>query len=197
MVDETSDYFGIGKNNSDLKKGKVLIAEPFLEGRYFKRSLILLAEFNEDGAVGFVLNKSINLTINEMLINIAHFEGEVFIGGPVDSDRIYFLHTIPDLIPNSIHIFDNLYWGGDFIVLKELIEQKDVRSDQLRFFAGYSGWSIGQLEDEINENSWLISQLNVAEIMNGKNEKLWEQSLRRIGGRYKMWANFPENPGMN
>jgi putative transcriptional regulator len=197
MVDETSHLFGFGKNNMSPKKGKVLIAEPFLEGRYFKRSLVLLTECNENGAVGFVLNKPIKLTIDEVLINIAHFEGEVFIGGPVDTNRIYFLHTIPDLVPHSIHVFDNLYWGGDFGILKDLIEQKEVQPSQVRFFAGYSGWSIGQLELEINENSWLVSQLEVPEIMNCQNEKLWEQSLRRMGGRYKMWSNFPENPGMN
>ncbi|PKQ61085.1 YqgE/AlgH family protein [Labilibaculum manganireducens] len=197
MVDETSDFFGVGKNKINPEKGKVLIAEPFLEGRYFKRSLVLLVECNQNGAVGFVLNKPINLTIDEVLINIAHFEGEVFIGGPVDTNRIYFLHTIPDLIPDSIHVFENLYWGGDFVILKNLIEQKVVRPDQVRFFAGYSGWSIGQLSDEINENSWLVSQLGVQEIMNCNNERLWAQSLRRMGGRYKMWSNFPENPGMN
>ncbi|PKQ65599.1 hypothetical protein BZG02_00925 [Labilibaculum filiforme] len=196
-MDSNSDFFRIEKNNIQPEKGKVLIAEPFLEGRYFKRSIVLLVECNSDGAVGFVLNKPINLSIDEVLINIAHFDGDVFIGGPVDTNRIYFLHTIPDLLPHSLPVFDNLHWGGDFSVLKELIEQKLVQPDQVRFFAGYSGWSVGQLDDEINENSWMVSQLNVEEIMNCNNEKLWEKSLRRMGGKYKMWSNFPENPGMN
>lgn len=196
-MDETADIFGMGKNTIHPEKGKVLIAEPFLEGRYFRRSLVLLVECDETATVGFVLNKPINLTIDEVLINIAHFDGDVFVGGPVDTNKIYFLHTIPDLIPQSIHIFDNLYWGGDFEVLKRLIEQKIVKSEQLRFFAGYSGWSIGQLDEEIKENSWLVSQLDVPDIMNCDNEKLWEKSLRRMGGRYKMWSNFPENPSMN
>ena len=197
MVDGTDDLFRMDNNNIIPGKGKVLIAEPFLEGRYFKRSLVLLAEYNEDGAVGFVLNKPINLSVDEVLINIAHFDGDVFIGGPVDTDRIYYIHTIPELIPQSIHIYDNLYWGGDFTVLKELIEQKMVLPDQVRFFAGYSGWTPGQLDDEIKEDSWLVSQLDVKDVMNSYNEKLWEKSLRKMGGRYKMWSNFPENPGMN
>lgn len=196
-MDGTDDLFRMDNNNIVPEKGKVLIAEPFLEGRYFKRSLVLLAEFNEDGAVGFVLNKPINLTVDEVLVNIAHFDGDVFIGGPVDTDRVYYVHTIPELIPQSIHIYDNLYWGGDFTVLKELIEQKMVLPDQVRFFAGYSGWTPGQLDDEIKDDSWLVSQLDVKDVMNCKNEKLWEQSLRKMGGRYKMWSNFPENPGLN
>lgn len=100
-------------------------------------------------------------------------------------------------MPNSIHIFENLYWGGDFAVLKDLIEQKKVLPDQLRFFAGYSGWSAGQLNDEIKENSWLVSQIDVKSIMSLSTDNLWEQSLRSLGGRYRMWSNFPENPSMN
>lgn len=184
-------------NNINPVKGKVLIAEPFLEGRYFKRSLVLLVEYNKEGAVGFVLNKPINLSVDDILINIAHFDGDVFLGGPVDTDRVYYMHTLAELIPRSIHICDNLYWGGDFSVLKELIEQKKVSQDQVRFFAGYSGWTAGQLDDELNEDSWLVSELDVKDIMNCGNEKLWEQSLRKMGGRYKMWSNFPENPGLN
>jgi putative transcriptional regulator len=197
IVDHTSDYFRIEKNNIEPQKGKVLIAEPFLEGRYFKRSLILLTECNKDGAFGFVLNKPINISIDAALVHISHFEGDVFLGGPVDTNRIFFLHTLPDLIPNSIHVYDELYWGGDFEVVKHLIEQKRVQSNQLRFFAGYSGWGAGQLKDEINENSWLVTELEVQDIMDCQNEKLWEKSLRKMGGRYKMWSNFPENPGMN
>lgn len=196
-VDGTSDLFRMENNNINPEKGKVLIAEPFLEGRYFKRSIVLLAEFNEEGAVGFVLNKPINLSVDEVLVNIAHFDGDVFVGGPVDTNRIYYIHTLPHLIPNSIHIFDNLYWGGDFSVLKDLIEEKKVYPHQVRFFAGYSGWSAGQLNEEIKENSWLVSQIDVRSIMSLNNDNLWEQSLRKLGGRYRMWSNFPENPSMN
>lgn len=196
-VDETSDLFGIENNDINPEKGKVLIAEPFLEGRYFKRSIILLAECNEDGVVGFVLNKPINISLDEVLINIAQFDGDVYMGGPVDTNRIYYIHTIPELIPNSIHIYEQLYWGGDFNVLKDLIEQKKVLPHQVRFFAGYSGWSAGQLEEEIKENSWLVSKIDVKSIMSLNLSDLWEKSLRKLGGKYRLWSNFPENPSMN
>lgn len=196
-MDESSDLFRIEHENFKPEKGKVLIAEPFLEGKYFKRSIVLLAEYNEDGAVGFVLNKPINLSVDEVLVNISHFDGDVFIGGPVDTNRIYYIHTIPDLVPNSIPIVDNLYWGGDFAVLKDLMVRDSILPHQIRFFVGYSGWSAGQLQDEIHGNSWLVSTLNVNEIMSPDIEKLWEKSLRQMGGKYRMWANFPENPSMN
>jgi putative transcriptional regulator len=196
-VEGTSDLFKMDNNNIEPAKGKVLIAEPFLEGRYFKRSIVLLVEYNEEGAVGFVLNKPINLSVDEVLINIAHFDGDVYVGGPVDTNRIYYIHTIPDLVPNSIHIFDNLYWGGDFDVLKDLIEKKMILPNQVRFFAGYSGWSSGQLREEIEEHSWLVSELSLTEIMKYDNEDLWQQALRELGGKYRMWSNFPENPSLN
>ncbi|RXQ96817.1 YqgE/AlgH family protein [Ancylomarina salipaludis] len=196
-MDELFNIFRFGSNDVKPAKGKVLIAEPFLEGRYFKRSVVLLTEFSEDGAVGFVLNKPTHLNINELLTDLDVFESEVFVGGPVQNNQIYYLHTVPELIPNSFQIFDNLYWGGDFAILKELVYNKKIERDQIRFFAGYSGWSAGQLEDEIKENSWLVSSLGMKEIMAVNNDDIWQKALTQLGGNYKVWANFPKDQSMN
>jgi len=196
-VDELFNIFRFGSNDVKPEKGKVLIAEPFLEGRYFKRSVVLLTEFSEDGAVGFVLNKPTHLNINELLTDLDVFESEVFVGGPVQNNQIYYLHTVPELIPNSFQIFDNLYWGGDFAILKELVYNKKIEHDQIRFFAGYSGWSAGQLEDEIRGNSWLVSSLEMKEIMAVNNDDIWQKALTQLGGNYKVWANFPKDQSMN
>jgi len=196
-VDETNDIFRFESNDLKPEKGKVLISEPFMEGRYFNRSVILLTEFSEEGAVGFVLNKPISLNVNEVLSDMYVFESEVFMGGPVQTGHIYYLHTVPQLIPNSFQIFDQLYWGGDFTVLKELIRTKKVDVDQIRFFAGYSGWSAGQLEDEIKENSWLVSSLDIQKIMSVDNTDIWRESLSDLGGNYKLWANYPKDQNLN
>lgn len=195
-MDELHDIFRFESNDIKPEKGRVLIAEPFLEGRYFKRSVVLLTEFSDEGAVGFVLNKPIHLNINEVLTDLDVFESEVFVGGPVQNNQIYYLHTVPDLIPNSFQVFDNLYWGGDFAILKELIGSKRLKVHQIRFFAGYSGWSSGQLEEEIKENSWLVSSLEAEEIMSD-NSDIWQYALNRLGGNYKLWANFPKDQNMN
>jgi putative transcriptional regulator len=196
-VDKLYDIFRFESNDIKPNKGSILIAEPFLEGRYFNRSVILLTEFSEDGAVGFVLNKPVHLNINELLTDLDIFESKVFVGGPVQNDQIYYLHTIPELIPNSFQIFDNLYWGGDFEILKELIKSKRLEIDQIRFFSGYSGWSGGQLEEEIKANSWLVSSLDIKELMALNNTDIWQKALSQLGGNYKVWANFPKDQNMN
>jgi len=197
IVDGAYDIFRFESNDIKPEKGRVLISEPFLEGRYFNRSVILLTEFNEKGAVGFILNKSINTGVNEVLTDLAVFESEVFIGGPVQNSRIYYMHTVPNLIPNSFQIIDGLYWGGDFEVLKDLIKSKRLSPDQVRFFLGYSGWGAGQLGDEIKENSWLVSSLNVDELMSTDTSNLWRKALGYLGGNYKVWANFPNDESHN
>ena len=196
-MDQFDKLFHIDNNDFLPVKGKVLLAEPFLEGKYFKRSVVLLVDENEEGFVGFVLNKPINLTIDDLIVSIDNYEGNVFIGGPVEEDKVYYIHTIPDLIPNSIPIFDNLYWGGDFQIIKDLLDQKMIIKDQIRFFVGYAGWSPGQLEDEILTESWLVSKISVDEIMTLSSDDLWKRSVEKLGGKYKLWSNFPENPKMN
>ena len=115
----------------------------------------------------------------------------------VGTDSIYFIHTLGDIIPGSIFIKDNLYWGGDFDSLKLQIKLGMVNPHQVRFFLGYSGWEAGQLEEEIKENSWLVADIPQADLMNIDENVMWVQSVRAMGGKYIMWENFPENPSLN
>lgn len=194
---ESEDYFSIKHNKLNPKKGDVIVAEPFLHGKYFGRSVILLAEVTEKGAIGFVLNKPLKYGVGELFPDLEEFDLPVFLGGPVDTGKLYFVHTLGNLIPQSIHIKDNLYWGGDFETIILLIKQKQIKSHQVRFFVGYSGWTQGQLDLELEEGSWVISSMKSIEIMDTLVAKLWEEATRRLGERYKLWSNFPENPNMN
>jgi putative transcriptional regulator len=90
-----------------------------------------------------------------------------------------------------------LYWGGDFEALKMQIKLGLVNPSQVRFFLGYSGWEAGQLEEEINENSWLVADISQHDLMNIDENVMWVESVRAIGGKYSMWENFPENPSLN
>lgn len=196
-MDESYDIFRSEANDIKPEKGRVLIAEPFLGGQQFNRSVILLTEFSDKGAVGFVLNKPSLLNLNDVLADFEAIKSKIFIGGPVQNNHIYYLHTVPELIPNSFQVLDNLYWGGDFEILKELIHSKKINDDQIRFFAGYSGWSAGQLEDEIKEKSWLVSSLDSTDLMSVNNSDIWKSSLSQLGGNYKLWANFPKDQNLN
>ncbi len=190
------DFLNIEHENLAPKQGRILISEPLLSDTYFKRSVVLLTEHSDKGAVGFVLNKPVDLPLNEVLADFPDFNAQVYIGGPVAKDTIHFLHTLGELVPNSVHVMDNIYWGGDFDSLKELIGEGIVEPAQVRFFLGYSGWSPDQLEGEIEENAWLVTRVESEKIMSADKD-IWKKTLDELGKKYKVWANFPENPAMN
>lgn len=196
MVEE-NDLFSIQYNNIDPEKGMVLIAEPFLHGKYFGRAVILVTDRGDNGAVGLVLNKALSYDLSDFFPDLKDHDFQVFLGGPLQSGMLYYVHTLGETLPGSIKINENLYWGGDFDALVKLIKDNKVKNHQIRFFLGYSGWSPGQLEQELEENSWVVSRLTNAQIMNEDNPDLWENSLRELGGKFVIWSNFPENPNMN
>lgn len=185
------------RTNLKPAAGRVLIAEPFLQGPYFGRSIVLLTEHNDKGTVGFVLNKSTELYPDEVVEDILSFEGELFVGGPVSSNTMSFLHTLGDRVPGSVKITSTVYWGGDFNHLKRMINSGEASSQSVKFFAGYSGWAPGQLEGEIAENSWVVSTLRDELIMTRDVDNIWEIAMHEMGDIYKTWTNFPRNPSFN
>jgi putative transcriptional regulator len=192
-----TNIFRIETNHVDPQQGNILIAEPFLAGSYFNRSIIILASYTEKGAVGFILNKKVDYPVEELFVDFPDFDAEIHIGGPVGTDSIYFIHSLGDSIPGSSHIKENLYWGGDFDVLKLQIKLGLVQPNQVRFFLGYSGWEAGQLEEEIKENSWLVADIPQTELMTIDETEMWVESVKAMGGKYSLWENYPENPSLN
>lgn len=197
LMKSSENIFRIESNHIAPRQGNILIAEPFLSGSYFNRSIIILVSCDTDGAVGFILNKKVDFPIDDLITDFPEFDSDIYIGGPVGTDSVYFIHTLGEIIPGSIHVKENLYWGGDFEVLKTQIKLGLVNRSQVRFFLGYSGWSAGQLEEEINENSWLVADSLIDDLLNNEEEKMWAQAVRSMGGKYSIWEHFPENPSLN
>jgi len=191
------DIFKIRTNNVAPQKGRILIAEPFLPGSFFNRSVVLLVAHSDKGAVGFIVNKQVEFPIHEIIHDFPEFDAQVYIGGPVSTDSIYFIHKKGSLIPGSIRVIDDLFWGGDFEELKRQIGLGLIKSAEVRFFLGYSGWDSGQLEQEIKENSWLVSDVEVGSIMKELNQGSWVDFVKKAGERYSIWEHFPENPSLN
>jgi len=191
------DYFKIETNNNSPKKGWVLVAEPFLNDVYFKRSIVFLTEHNSEGSIGFVLNKPVNFKVNEVITDFPPFECAVSIGGPVNTNTVHYIHTLGSLIPNSVHVCDNIYWGGDFETIKQFIRENTIDKTQVKFFLGYSGWMPNQLEDELVQNSWLVTNMDPKHIMANDMNNVWTDILQKLGGKYTMWANSPDNPSLN
>lgn len=179
-------------------KGHLLVAEPAIIGDVsFNRSVVLLAECNESGSVGFILNKPLRNRLCDFVPEI-NSKLPVFNGGPVEQDNLYFIHCIPDIIPNSIEISNGIYWGGDFNAIIDLLKEDKLKKDQIRFFLGYSGWESNQLEQELEVNSWVVVPNTYSNRIIGKtNINFWKEKMIEFGGDYLLWSNAPENPSFN
>ncbi|MBN2756437.1 MAG: YqgE/AlgH family protein [Bacteroidales bacterium] len=191
-----SNFFKIKHKNIAPKSGSILVSEPFSKDAYFKRSVVLITLNNEEGAIGFILNKFVKISFKELIGENIEFNANVSIGGPVSIDRIDFLHTIGEKIPNSKKIVDNIYWGGDFSFLLELIKSNLIKDNQVRFFIGYSGWGKNQLKTEIENDYWIVTNSDSKTIMQ-TDKNYWQSTLQRLGDNYKAWFNLPEDPSLN
>jgi len=196
-MSEDLDFFKIKHNNTPPEKGRVLVSEPFLQDAYFRRSVVLITEHNEDGSLGFVLNNPIEFGITEILSDFPPIDAMVGVGGPVRTDTVHYLHSLGDLVPESVHVMDDLYWGGEFSDVKSLIEEGVIKGHQIRFFVGFSSWHEGQLERELSEDSWMVTSLDRDSIMSIGENDLWEEVLKKEDRQYQMWTKYPENPLMN
>ena len=190
------DFFDIAENQA-AESGKVLISEPFLEDNYFKRSVVYLTEHNDNASIGFVLNKSLKMTVNEVISDFPKAEFQVSIGGPVNTNSIHYLHRIGDMIPESLHVKNGIFWGGDFEALKNLVLSGEVKNEDIRFFLGYSGWGEHQLNDELKAKAWLVGEISPELIMKGGDNSFWTEVVSKFDAKYKAWANFPDHPGLN
>ena len=190
------DYTITELNKIKPKKGRLLIAEPFMEDTYFKRSVVLLTEYNKDGAFGFMLNKPLEIGINETMEDFPPFDAPIFMGGPVQSDNLFYIHTQGQAIDESLQISKNLYWSGNFDQLKQLVEDQQIFPHEIKFFIGYSGWDFKQLADEIKEESWIIADAKL-DINQLNDEDLWSNTLQKMGSKYSLLSNFPEDPSLN
>lgn len=179
------------------ERGRLLIAEPaILNDSSFRRSIILLTEHTDNSSVGFILNRPLNHTLNDLVPEI-DCDFTVYQGGPVEQDNLYFIHKVPHLIPNSIEVANGIFWGGNFEHIKELLNNKTLKPTDIRFFLGYSGWDVNQLEDELYSNSWFVSENDYRNILSTDNETFWKDKLLQKGGKYKIWANAPSDVQMN
>lgn len=196
MDEQFQDLFKIRRNRKKVEIGNVLIAEPFLEGKYFSRSVIFVVEHDEKGSIGFVLNKPMIYSTSDLVTELAGVDFPVYIGGPVEQNELYYIHSHPEL-SDALHISNGIYWGGDFVHLTRMLKEGNILPGEIRFFSGYSGWEAGQLNRELEENTWMIGDVSRQDVLELPAECLWEKSMSELGERYRIWANFPKDPIMN
>lgn len=178
-------------------QGDFLIAHPMLSDGYFKRAVICLTEHNQDGSLGFILNFKTDLLLRDLFPHIKNGNFPVYEGGPVSKNQLYFIHTLGHNISNSIKIKDNLYWGGDFFELAHLIEHGKVKTYDVRFFVGYSGWTAGQLEEELIQKAWFKNEADSYTILRNNYKTLWGDELSKLKESYKVFSEIAFDPNLN
>jgi putative transcriptional regulator len=178
--------------------GHLLISEPFMLDPNFKRSVIIITEYSEIGVLGLVLNHQSEFLLGDILPDISYSEMPVYTGGPVGMDTLHFIHRCPEKIPGGIEIWEGVFWGGDFETVKQLITEYKLKDDEIKFFTGYSGWTPGQLEAELKENTWIVTnKFNLDMLFNHNEQSIWREVVISLGQRYAHIASFPENFELN
>jgi putative transcriptional regulator len=170
---------------------------PFLPDTFFNRTIVYLADHTSEGSVGFILNKKLDLTVSTAIAGFRGWNENLNMGGPVSPDTLHYLHNLGDLIPKSVLVDGNIFWGGDIDYVRQLVKAGKLTQSQIRFFLGYSGWAAGQLENELKENSWVIAKVKSDIILNNRGDDTWKRVLRSFKNKYRMWADFPDSPEMN
>lgn len=181
----------------DLKNGTILLAEPFMLDSNFRRGAVLLVEHTNEGSVGFIMNRPVDVRIDNLVDDFPEFEAPVYYGGPVGTDTVHYLHRKGDLLDGSDEITRGIYWGGDYEQLKFLVRQELIRPDEIRFFVGYSGWSEDQLEEELATGSWVTAPMFPNYLFKSKPATLWSQVMHNKGNTFSVIAGMREEPTYN
>ncbi len=177
--------------------GKLLIAHPLLNDGFFNRAVIYMTNNNDEGSFGFILNFKTEFKLRDIRPQIKNGNFPIYEGGPVAKDQLFFLHTLGQKVNDSFHVKDNIYFGGDFNDMLQLIEHGKVKQHEVRFFMGYSGWGEEQLEKEIKTTSWMVNDHDSDDLLTINYSDLWKQKLEEINQNYGIFAEIGFDPSVN
>jgi len=171
-------------------RGQLLVAAPVLHDPNFRRTVVLVAEHGDEGAMGLVLNRPTDTSVGDVLPDLAPLAGEeeaVFVGGPVALESVLALAELEYPGDASEILFGSIGF----------VQEPDVAVLRGRVFVGYAGWSAGQLEAELEEESWLVLPAETEDVFSNDPDGLWSAVLRRQGGQYALLALMPPDPSLN
>lgn len=178
-------------------KGKLLISTPDTTGDIFSRSVVLVIEHCREGAFGLILNKK-HRNISARLESIVGFEVNIYEGGPVETDKIFFIVKGKPMSENAIELNDNYYVTEDIETIFTALMDQSLDVQNVKIFAGYSGWSAQQLDGEINGKFWtVIDDAYQLDYTRTNDENLWRHIMQNLGGEFLLWMNTPADVHMN
>lgn len=205
MKNIRSNIFDINTIKRPARSGSLMVAEPFLRERYFLHAVVSVidAPDNGEGTMGVVLNNKTALNLHEILDGLDSSRPvPVYCGGPMSQDRLFFIHTLGRaIIPDAQEYAPGLWVGGDFDSIIRYINAGYPTDGVVRFFLGYSGWGVGQLDAELNDNVWAVAESNIditpAELLSLHGDRLWHRVVRAMGPGYRLWKLHPSSASAN
>lgn len=178
-------------------KGKIIISGPDSSGDIFSRSVVLIIEHNEDGAFGLILNKK-NQDLSHKLPGIIGRQLDIYEGGPVGRDQMFFIiEGTKKISDNFVDIDGRFYMTADMEKVVESIVDNRLATENVKAFAGYSGWASQQLETEISNNYWTVLDINNLRYTEPNDQQLWKNLMKSLGGQFLLWVNTPEDVHQN
>ena len=184
------------KTHIKVGSGKLLISEPLLQDESFQRSVVYMCHHDTDESIGFVINKLAEADLSHFIPELEHIPFPLYIGGPVGLESMHMVHNVPELIGGE-EIADGVYWGGSLEKAIQYIESGNIIPSDCKIFIGYSGWGKGQLESELEVNSWLVSDASHDLLFNTDSETLWKKSMAALGQQFNPLLHMPTNPELN
>lgn len=182
------------------KSGRLLIAQPSLDDPHFNHAVVYLLDYKEgEETLGLVLNRSTPLTLDKAIDGISSAsEIPIYSGGPVGTDRLLYVHNLGGVFHDAREISQGLFVGGELDEVLEYINNGYPTLGALRFFVGYSGWSPGQLEAEIDDGAWVVADVLSSDLMLSMHDnQLWHAAVRTLGDKYNEWRYSPMYPHLN
>ncbi len=177
-------------------KGKILISTPDISGDIFSRSVVLIIDHTEDGAFGLILNKK-NSKMSNRFKNFFDFDIEVYDGGPVENDKVFFIIKGKKVTENFTEINNEYYLTEDIELIINAVLQNEISIQDVKIFSGYSGWSASQLENEVLQKVWTVVDVYNLDYTLPNDHTLWKSIMQNLGGEFLLWANAPEDISLN
>lgn len=177
-------------------KGKILISTPDISGDIFSRSVVLVIDHNESGAFGLILNKK-NSKMSNRFKNFFDFQIEVYDGGPVENDKVFFIIKGKKVTEQYTDITNEFYLTEDIERIINAVLQNEISIQDVKIFSGYSGWSSLQLDNEIQQKVWTVVDVYNLDYTLPNDQTLWKSIMQNLGGEYLLWANSPEDISLN
>ena len=186
--------------NKQYGKGSLLIANPVLPDPNFSRTVILLCNHNDQGSFGLVINRSTQLKAPDLFSDIdilRSYNAKIYMGGPVSQSMVFYLYRSSRNVIDLDEICSGVYLGSNLETLESLYLDIKNPEENIRFYLGYSGWSGGQLDGEMEQNSWLIQNANEQLVFLDSEELIWLKAVNSLGEKYQYLTKAPVNPQWN